>query len=178
MIGALLGEAIMTGGRSRIIKQGLIIAAVFMTLGYGIHRLGFLTGEMKLCFNKPDVSASYAMFTSGLAALVFLSLFFIMDLWGWKKWAWPLVQFGKNALLAYFLQIIMRIFFRALHLEYFFNNDVNDATRGWAAVLGEPWSRWLLDKSGYHGVFWGLVWTVCLWLLVVWCNKKNLYWKL
>lgn len=178
MIGALLGEAIITGQRSRIIKQSLLIAAVFMTLGYAIHKIGFLTGNMKLCFNKPDVTASYAMFTSGLGALVFLLLYYIMDVRGWKKWAWPLVEFGKNALLAYFIQIIMRIFFRALHLEYFFNNALSEATRSWSAVLGEPWGSRLLDKSGYHGMFWGILWTLCLWLLIRWCNKKNLYWKL
>jgi predicted acyltransferase len=178
MIGVLLGEAIATGERARIAKSSLTIAAVFMIVGFTLHQVGLASNSMTLCFNKPDVTASYAMFSSGLAALVFLVLYFIIDLLGFKKWAWPLIEFGKNALLAYFLQIIMRLGFRALHLEDFFAGQVNNTTRAWAELLGSPLNALLLDKSGYHGVFWGVLWTVSLWAIIRWCNKHNLYWKL
>jgi predicted acyltransferase len=178
MIGVLLGEAIVTGQKSKITRQSLTIAALFISLGYAIHKIGLLTGHYSLCFNKPDVSSSYAMFTSGLAALVFLLLYYIIDVWNIKKWSWPLVEFGKNALLAYFMQIIMRIFFRALHLEYFFSGQANDTLAAWAAILGRPWDGLLLDKSGYHGMLWGLLWTVSLWTIIYFCNRKNIFWKL
>lgn len=177
MAGVLLGEAVVTGKRSVITRQSLLIAGTFMALGYAIHKTGLLLGHYSLCFNKPDVTASYALFTSGVAALVFLLLYYIIDVWKIRKWSWPLVEFGKNALLAYFMQIIMRIFFRALHLENFFNQD-NDALSSWAAILGGPWDMLLLDKSGYHGIVWGLLWTLSLWAIIYFCNKKNIYWKL
>jgi predicted acyltransferase len=178
MIGVLLGEVVASGRRSLIISKSLLYAALFMALGYGLHRIGFITAQMKWCFNKPDVSASYSLFTSGLAALLFGVLYMLIDGLGVKKWSWPLAEFGKNALLAYFLQIVMRIFFRSLHVEYFFNAAVSEATTAWARLLGQPWSGWLLDKSGYHGVGWGIVWVLCLWTIVHFLNKKNIYWKL
>jgi predicted acyltransferase len=179
MIGVLLGEAIVTGERNIITKQSILIGAVFMGLGYAIHKTGLITGHTSLCFNKPDVSASYAMFTSGLGAIVFLVLYYIMDVWRKKKWAHPFVEFGRNALLAYFMQVIMRLFFRGLHLEYFFAGKPNDALLKWADVLNSPfWSAFLLDKSGYNGILWGLIWTICLWGIIMYFNRKNIYWKL
>ncbi len=178
MIGVLLGEAVASGERRRIIRRSILLAGIFLVLGLAVHQLGFITGNMKLCFNKPDVTASYAMFTSGLASLLFLVLYTIIDILGYKKWAWPLLEFGKNALLAYFLQIIMRLGFRALKIEPFFAGAPNDTTRVWADMLGQPFAGLLLDKSGYHGIYWGLLWTLCLWSIVRWCNKRNLYWKL
>ncbi len=179
MIGVLLGEALVGGRREIITRHSLFIAAVFMTLGYAIHKIGFLTGNYTLCFNKPDVSASYAMFTSGLGALFFLFFYYLIDVWKIRRWAWPLVEFGKNALLAYFMQIIMRIFFRALHLEYFFAGQPNEALRAWATVCNSHFCQsLLLDKSGYNGMLWGVIWTVCLWLIILYCNRRNIIWKL
>jgi len=178
MIGVLLGEAVVTGDRQRIIRRAILLAGIFLPLGYLVHRLGFITGDMRLCFNKPDVSASYAMFSSGLASLFFLALYYLIDVWRLKKWAWPFVEFGKNALLAYFMQIIMRIFFRALHLEYFFAGQPNDALKSWASVCPAFFSSFLLDKTGYNGMLWGLIWTVCLWIIILWCNRREIIWKL
>ncbi len=179
MIGVLLGEAIVTGKRKAITQRSMLIGVVFMGLGYAIHKTGLIIGHTSLCFNKPDVSASYAMFTSGLGAMVFLALYYIMDIWGKKKWAYPFAEFGRNALLAYFMQVIMRIFFRGLHLEYFFAGKPNEALLKWADVLNSPfWTAFLLDKSGYNGMVWGLIWTVCLWGIIMYFNKKSIYWKL
>jgi predicted acyltransferase len=178
MIGVLLGEAVVTGDRKRITRRAGLIAAIFLSLGYLVHRLGFLTGDMTLCFNKPDVSASYAMFSSGLASLFFLGLYYLIDVWRVKKWAWPFVEFGKNALLAYFMQIIMRIFFRALHLEYFFAGQPNEALKSWASVCPTFFTSFLLDKTGYNGMLWGLIWTACLWAIILWCNRRDILWRL
>ena len=77
------------------------------------------------------------------------------------------------------MQIMMRIFFRALHLEPLFAGQPNDMLRQWASLTtSSAWSSFLLDKSGYNGVLWGLIWTFCLWLIVRYCNKRDLYWKL
>ena len=179
MIGVLLGEAITTRDRSQITAKALQIGILFTLLGYGVHKIGLATGHTGLCLNKPDVTASYAMFTSGVGALTFLLFYYIIDVGGYKKWAWPLKEIGANALLAYFMQILMRLFFRALHLEAFFAGKPNETLERWAAVFDWPaWSAFLLDKTGYNGVLWGLIWTFCLWLIILYCNRKNIYWRL
>jgi len=179
MIGVLLGEAVAGGNRIEITRRSLLVGVVFTLAGFIVHAVGLYTGATELCFNKPDVTASYAMFSSGAGALVFLLLYYLIDVRGWKNWAFPLRVFGANALLAYFMQIIMRIFFRALHLEPVFAAQPNDMVKQWATLVNSPaWSSFFLDKTGYNGVLWGLLWTACLWLIILYCNKREYYWKL
>lgn len=179
MIGVLLGEAVAGGNRTEITRRALLVGLTFTLAGFILHTVGLFSGATELCFNKPDVTASYAMFSSGVGALLFLLLYYVIDVKGWKKWAFPLRVFGANALLAYFMQIIMRIFFRALHLEPLFAAQPNDMVNQWASLIdSSAWSAFFLDKSGYNGVLWGLLWTACLWLITLYCNKREIYWKL
>lgn len=179
MIGVLLGEAVASKDAKQIYRRGLLLAVVFMLLGYLIHKVGLVSGYTGLCFNKVDVTASYAMFTSGLASLVFVGIYYIVDVKGWRTWTKPFQVVGVNALLAYFMQIIMRLGFRALRLEPFFAGHPNEQLQQWAQLIPAPWwQHFLLDKSGYNGLLWGLIWTMCLWLIIYYCNKKNIYWKL
>lgn len=184
MIGVLVGDAIVQRDDRVIIRRCLVVAAVFMGLGYLIHALGFATERYTLAFNKPDVTTSYAFFSAGFGALVFLGFYYVADMRRIRWWVPPLVVFGANPLLAYFMMIIMRRIFQTLGVVDFFNlvGPANTVVMNWATWIGggEP-SRLVLaffDKGGYMGVFWGLVWTFCVWLIIVWCNRKNLYWRL
>jgi predicted acyltransferase len=179
MIAVLLGEAVATREPKKIFRQGLLLAAIFMTLGYLIHKIALITGHPHLAFNKPDVSSAYAAFTAGLAALFFIFIYWITDIKNWKKWTFVFNVLGVNALLAYFMQVIMRLFFRALHIEDFFDGKPNPLLEQWAGLFDSPlWQKFLLDKSGYNGMLWGLIWTACLWGIIYFCNKKGIYWKL
>ncbi len=51
--------------------------------------------------NKNLWTSSYVLYTSGLAAMVFASLFFLIEILGKKSWARPGVVFGSNAITAY-----------------------------------------------------------------------------
>ena len=146
--GTLLGDAIVTRDRRKIIRQSLIVGIVFSAAGYLLHLY-------QAPMNKDYVSPSYSIFTSGIGALTFLLFYAIIDIGGFKAWAFPLNVFGANALLAYFMQPVVRIFIRALGFLEFFGN-----------------------QAGWSGVYAGLLWTALLWCVVLWCNKKEIYWKL
>jgi predicted acyltransferase len=179
MIGVMLGEAVASGDHRRITRQALVIGFSFVIGGYLIHLIGLITGHTALCFNKPDVTSSYAMFASGAGSLLFLAMYAVIDLWKIRRWTYPLTVFGTNALLAYFMQILMRLGFRALGIEPFFSAKPNATITAWAGTFDSPWwSSLLLDKTGYTGIFWGLLWTGCLWCIILYCNKKNIIWKL
>ncbi len=105
--------------------------------------------------NKETVSASYSLFTSGVSAFTFLLFYLIIDVVGYKKWAWALIIFGSNALLGYFLQPIVRIFLYALGFK-----------------------PYLIGHEGLMGVFVGLIWTGLLWYVVYLFNKRNIFLKI
>lgn len=51
--------------------------------------------------NKNLWTSSYVLYTSGLAAMGFASLYFVIEILGKKSWAKPGVVFGSNAIVAY-----------------------------------------------------------------------------
>ena len=148
IVGTLLGDAVVSGDKKIIFKQCLLIGVIFTLVGYLMHR--FI-----MPINKDLVSSSYAVFTSGVGALTFLIFYWIMDVWGLKKWAYFLGVFGSNALLAYFLQPVVRIFLWALGFKDYFANHI-----GWNAMLM------------------ALAWTAILWFVTLWFNYKKIYIKL
>ncbi|MBI1292863.1 DUF1624 domain-containing protein [bacterium] len=184
MIGVLVGNAISTRDDKKIIQQSLLIGGLFTLLGFLIHKLGIMTGNYSLCANKDDVTTSYSFFTAGLGAITFAGFYWVIDVKGWKLWARPFVDFGVNPLVAYFLQIVMRRGFESLGVIDIFNRTTadNKLVNNWAVLLGseqEP-ARLVLDffhKGGYMGIFWGLVWTACLYAILRWFNKKGFFWK-
>lgn len=48
--------------------------------------------------NKALWTSSYVLATSGLALLVLGACYWLIDIQGYKRWAWPFVVFGMNAL--------------------------------------------------------------------------------
>ena len=179
MIGVLVGEAVATRDSRRIVRQCLLTGAVFTAIGLAVHQIGLATGRTGLCFNKPDVTSSYAMFASGVGALTFLLFYWLVDMRGLKGWCAPLNVLGANALLAYFMQIIMRLAFRALQIEPLFAGAPSEMLERWASAFDAPvWRAFLLDKTGWNGMLWGFIWTGCLWLIIRCCNKRGIYWKL
>jgi predicted acyltransferase len=148
IIGTFIGEALVRQDRHQVLRQCLIIGISCSAIGYAIHRLG-------LPMNKDNVSISYSLFTAGVAALCFLAFHWVIDVWGVRAWAWPLNVYGTNPMLGYFLQPLVRIFFVQLGL--------------YACFTG---------RSGWSGMGWGFLWTLILWCVCLFCNKRNIYWKL
>ncbi len=151
IVGTILGDSLLTRSHKKIITQSIIIGAVFFILGYLLHLFDY----PKFAMNKDNVTVSYALATSGISAFTFLIFYLIMDVAKYQKWAWVFIVFGSNALLGYFLQPIVRIFAYALGFK-----------------------PYLIGLSGWYGMFIGLVWTAVLWAVLLWCNKRNIYWRI
>lgn len=57
--------------------------------------------------NKSLWTSSYVVYTTGLALLTLASCYWIIDIKGYRKWAWPFVVFGMNALALFAFSGIM-----------------------------------------------------------------------
>lgn len=148
VVGTIIGESVVTKDPKKIIRHCLLVGLVFTIGGYVLH-------IYQAPINKDFVSPAYSVFTSGIGALTFLLFYLVMDVLGIKKWAYVFNEYGKNALLAYFMQPIVRIFISALGFYEFFKGC-----------------------SGWYGMYAGFLWTMLLWCVVLWCNKKEIFWKL
>jgi predicted acyltransferase len=102
--GTLVGEALLSQSPEVIISQAMSLGMALTLIGYALHRYHFPAFAM----NKDAVSASYALTTSGVSALTFVLFYLVIEVKQYRRWAWPLMVFGSNALLGYFLQPIVR----------------------------------------------------------------------
>lgn len=104
LIGAAVGDMLRddshtgSGKTLRLFAGGIVLSAI-----------GYLW-NLDLPFNKPLWTASYIVFCAGLALLVLGTLYLVIDERGKRAWAFPLVVFGTNAILAYVLPILVKLY--------------------------------------------------------------------
>jgi predicted acyltransferase len=55
--------------------------------------------------NKNLWTSSFALFSAGMAAQALAACHWLFDANGWRRWARPLVPYGRNPLTAYFLSV-------------------------------------------------------------------------
>lgn len=163
IIGTFIGEALVTRNHRKVLIQCLAVGIICSGVGYLLHRTW-------APMNKDFVSPAYTLFTAGLGAFVYLLFYAIIDIWGFRRWTMPLNVYGSNALLAYFMQPVVRVFVTALGLIFIFQTQMDSS--------GKPVMTGYGSKMGIYGVEAGLLWTMLLWLVVLICNRKKIYWKL
>lgn len=86
--------------------------------------------------NKNLWTSSYVLYTAGLAAMIFASLFFIVEVLGYKGWAKVGVVFGANAITAYVIGSMLPELLESLHTWYIHQFADGD----WAKVFSLLWA--------------------------------------
>lgn len=121
--------------------------------------------------NKALWTSSYVLYTSGLALLTLAACYWIIDIKGYKKWTWPFVVFGVNALALFIFSGIMA---RILGMVRFAGDEGKDITlQNWIfktffLSMAEP-----LNASFAYSIFIILFWLFLMWLLY----RKRIYIK-
>jgi predicted acyltransferase len=59
--------------------------------------------------NKSLWTSSYVLFSAGLACLVLAATYWLVDVKGFRRWTWPFLVFGTNAIAAYWLSTLIAI---------------------------------------------------------------------
>lgn len=104
IIGSVVGDFLRSEKYVPLRKSLYMMAA-----GVVIGLLGWIW-NLDLPFNKPVWTPSYILFTAGWACLILGLLYLVIDVKGWRKWAFPLVVFGMNAIAAYVIPILVKVF--------------------------------------------------------------------
>lgn len=88
--------------------------------GADVKAFGFLyAGSMTLLvgwiwshvfpINKSLWTSSYVLLSAGLACLVLAATYWLVDVKGYRRWTWPFLVFGTNAIAAYWLSTLVAI---------------------------------------------------------------------
>jgi predicted acyltransferase len=109
LIGVLAGQWLRAKREGMERAAGLFAAGMLLLLaGYGWSALFPL--------NKALWTSSYVLFTAGLGLLLFALCYWLVDLQGIRRWAWPFVVFGVNALALFILSGMMADLLTEIHL--------------------------------------------------------------
>ena len=100
-------------------------------------------------------TSSYVVYAAGWSMMLYGLFYWLIDVRGYHKWAFPFVVIGMNALTIYFLQSQFR-----------FADFANIVMRG------------IIHRSGRYGDLLTFASTLAVeWLFLYWLYRKRIFWK-
>jgi len=153
---------VTTGGSDRV--SGLFFFGVVLVA------LGWIWNSY-FPINKSLWTSSYVVVTTGLALLTFACCYWLIDIKGYKKWAWPFVVFGVNALALFVFSGIFTRMIAAYKISNLEGQSVS--VQKWLVnnlylTLFQP-----IDASLAYAICFILFWLFLMWLLF----RKQIYLK-
>jgi predicted acyltransferase len=103
MIGTVVGDDLRREVRAPVWKGVRLLAAGLLLVGLGC------LWNINLPYNKSVWTASYILYSAGTGTVILALFYLLIDVTGWRFWAFPLVVFGANAMVAYVLPILVKI---------------------------------------------------------------------
>ena len=106
ILGLLAGEWLKGNGSKERKLRGLVIA------GAGLILLGLVCQWAGICpIVKRVWTSSYTLYSGGWVVLILAGFYALIELKGWRRWAFPLVVVGMNSIAVYVMSWTMSGFF-------------------------------------------------------------------
>lgn len=121
-----------------------------------------LAWDQAFPINKNLWTSSYVVFTAGMALLVLAACYWLVDVKGRRRWAFPFVVLGVNAIAAFFLSGIMA---RLLTLVKWAGPAGDVTLKGW--LYDHAFASWLapLNASLAFALCFVLFWVGVTWVM-------------
>lgn len=136
------------------IKRLLLAGVAGILLGLALHYSGICPVVKRIW------TPSWTIFSGGICFLFLAAFSWLIEVKGWKQWAFPLVVVGMNSIAAYCVAHLTEDFFASslrIHLgAHFF------------AFAG----------AGLEPFFRGAAVLLCYWLLLLWMYRRKLFLKI
>ena len=152
LLGVRAGS-VLRGGRAAGEKvRWLAMAGVIALAG------GWLLGALGVCpVVKRIWTPSWVLFSGGWCLLILAAFYAIVDLRGWRAWAFPLVVLGMNSIAAYVA-------------DHLFPQFIRDALK---CHLGANFFKMFGDAYAPFVLGSGVV--LALWLMMFWMYRRKIY---
>lgn len=153
ILGSMAGD-VLKGGRAPWRKVGWLAAAGALGVG-----AGYLLGLLGVCpVVKRIWTPSWVLFSGGWCLLFLAGFYAVVDVGGWRRWAFPLVVAGANSIAAY---CISASFLKAEIHKMVLRHAGADAF----TVLG----------PAYRPLLHGAVTLAVMWLILFWMYRRKVF---
>ncbi len=151
-----------------------------LIIGFVLVILGLIWNSF-FPMNKSLWSSSFVLYTAGFATLFLAFFYYLIDIRGYKKWTTPILFWGVNPMIVFFLSGIIPRVLSSIKVINPANlvGSLEDYPEqiGLQTYLNEyyivPYFNNLKDAS----LMWALI-NVTFWSIVLWCfYKKKLFFK-
>lgn len=170
VLGLLAGEWIRSDRRPFEKTRGLLAGGLVLTA------LGVLWGEaapawLLFPINKGIWTSSFVLLTGGLGAALFGLTYWLVDVNGWKGWATPFVEYGRNAIAVYVGAGLLADTLFAISWA----GPDGVARSLWQRLFEALYASWLPIYPA--SLAWALSYVVLFWLLARWMDRRGIYLK-
>jgi predicted acyltransferase len=165
ILGLMAGE-LLRKPTSKWRKLGWLLVAAVLCLG-----LGWLAGDYVCPIVKRIWTPSWVLFSAGWTFAMLAGFFFVIDIVGWRRWAFPLIVVGMNSIAMYCMAQLMKGWIAGSlvkHVGPFALPSLTYIAKpvlGWMDVSVDP--VWLNDTFGpitQMAAVLFILWLICLWM--------------
>ncbi len=157
--GYFAGKYIQKTGNNQQTVKGLFLAGLVMVVVSLIWHLGFP-------INKKLWTSSYVLLTNGLGFFLIGFLMMIIELGKQRSWTYPFEVFGRNPLILYILSGVL--------ITILFSISIGDQSLK-SVIYDAGFVSWLSPKNA--SLLFALSYTLIIWLIGLWMDKKRIYIK-
>lgn len=142
VLGLMAGEMLRTS-KSKWRKLGWLLAAATLCLA-----LGWLAGEYVCPIVKRIWTPSWVLYSGGWTFAMLAGFFWIIDIQGWRRWAFPLIVVGMNSIAMYCMAQLMKGWIRSSLRTH----------------LGPLWTNDPFGPIALSATVLLVLWLICLWM--------------
>jgi heparan-alpha-glucosaminide N-acetyltransferase len=152
IMGLLAGEWLKRPGSKEQKLRGLVVA------GAGSVLLGLIWQWVGLCpIVKRVWTSSYTLYSGGLVVLILAAFYALIELKGWRAWAFPMIVVGMNSIAIYVMSWTM---------VDFFGGAVDRHIGNVISAIGGP---------TLEPVVHGFAMIVIFWLILLWMYRRKIF---
>lgn len=105
-------------------------------------------------------TSSYTLYSGGLVILILAAFYFLIEVRGWRRWAFPLLVIGANSIAVYVMSWTLEDFVKGALARHLGNAPF--------AILGAP----------FEPVLQGAAVVLVFWLVLLWMYRRRIFVKI